>query len=187
MKNPTFRALLLAAPILSASSLAVSPALAAGEEALPGPDTQFLAKATISGLDEVELSRIAAQKASNPEVKQFAERMVKDHTAVNDKLKQEAARHKLNPNGNYGTPPLEPDKKAATFKQDLEGLSDGKFDQTYIDHTVQDHVKAVALFQEEATNGKDTGMRNLADTTLPTLKDHLQRAQQLADKLHQSG
>jgi putative membrane protein len=155
----------------------------ADEAELPGPDTQFLAKAIVSGRGEVELSQVAAQKASGPEVKQFAEHMVRDHTAVNDKLLNEAQRHKIKTTGTYGTPPLEPNEKAQLTKEQLEGLSGDKLDKAYMQRMVQDHVQAVALFQEEAKNGKDTELRNLASSTLPALHDHLKQAREVASKV----
>src|SRR5689334_21147989 len=54
-------------------------------------DRKFMEKAAQGGMAEVELGQIAAQKAQDPQVKQFAQRMVDDHSKANDKLKQVAA------------------------------------------------------------------------------------------------
>src|SRR3954465_15183313 len=82
----------------------------AAEEAKPlaGTDTQFLAKAIQDGMAEVDMGKTAEKKASNPEVKKFAERMVKDHTAAGKKLQALAKEHKIEADGTYGTPPLQP-------------------------------------------------------------------------------
>src|ERR1700712_4651376 len=102
MQKSAFALILLASVAVLPSGLiatvAAGPALA-DEAELAGQDTQFLAKAIISGRGEVELSQIAAQKALQPQVKQFAERMVKDHTAANDQLMNEAQRHKIETKG----------------------------------------------------------------------------------------
>jgi putative membrane protein len=168
------------------ATVAARPALA-DEAELPGPDTQFLAKAIVSGHGEVELSQVAAQKASQPQVKQFAERMVKDHTAVNDKLTNEAQRHKIKTTGTYGTPPLEPTKNTQTTKEQLEGLSGDKFDKAYMQRMVRDHEQAVALFQDEAKNGKDTEVRDLANSTLSALQEHLKQAREIAGRVGVQG
>lgn len=186
MQKPAFALVVLASaaslsPALVAT-IATRPALA-DEAELSGPDTQFLAKAIISGQGEVDLSQVAAQKASQPEVRQFAERMVKDHTAVNGKLMNEAQRHKIDTKGTYGTPPLEPSEKAQMTKEQLEGLSGDKLDKAYMQRMIQDHARAVALFQDEAKNGKDTQLRDLASTTLPALEDHLKQAREIGGRV----
>jgi putative membrane protein len=186
MQKSAFALILLASVAVLPSGLiatvAAGPALA-DEAELAGQDTQFLAKAIISGRGEVELSQIAAQKASQPQVKQFAERMVKDHTAANDQLMNEAQRHKIETKGTYGTPPLEPNEKAQMTKEQFAGLSGDKLDKAYMQRMIEDHVQAVALFQEEAKNGKDKQLRDLASSTLPALQDHLKQAREIGGRI----
>ena len=50
-------------------------------------DKKFVMDAAVGGMAEVELGKLAAEKATNPEVKQFGQRMVDDHTKANDELK----------------------------------------------------------------------------------------------------
>jgi putative membrane protein len=152
------------------------------EEAQPlsGPETQFLAEAIRDGMAEVELGKTAAQKASSPEVKRFAERMVKDHGAANEKLMALAKKHKIEAEGTYGTPPLETPEKEKAEKRDLSKLSGQEFDQAYASDAVEDHQKAVGLFRDAAKNGKDKEVTELAAAMLPTLEEHLKMAQALA-------
>jgi putative membrane protein len=169
----------------TAVSLALLALAATGvraEEAQPlaGPDTQFLAKAIQDGMAEVDLGKTAEKKASSPEVKRFAERMVKDHGAANQKLEALAKKHKIEAQGTYGTPPLKPDEQAKAEKADLSKLSGKEFDQAYAKEMVQDHEKAVGLFQDEAKNGKDKEVSQVAGSLLPTLEEHLKMAQGLA-------
>jgi putative membrane protein len=161
-------------------ALAGTGARAEGAEPLAGPDTQFLAEAIRDGMAEVELSKTAAQKASSPEVKRFAERMVKDHAAANEKLMALARKHKIEAEGTYGTPPLETPEKEKAEKRDLSKLSGREFDRTYASGAVEDHEKAVGLFREEAKNGKDKEVSELAASMLPTLEEHLEMARALA-------
>ena len=147
---------------------------------LAGPDTQFLAEAIRDGMAEVELGKTAAQKAASPEVKRFAERMVADHTAANEKLAAMAEKHKIEPEGTYGTPPLRPAEEGQAKQQDLSTLSGEAFDRAYMAAMVEDHEKAVGAFKQQAEKGQDAELRSLAEATLPTLEDHLRMAQSLA-------
>src|SRR3954453_10736618 len=128
----------------------------------------------------VDLGKTAEKKASSPEVKRFAERMVKDHGAANKKLEALAKKHKIEANGTYGTPPLKPDEQAQGEKADLSKMSGKEFDQAYAKEMVQDHEKAVSLFRDEAKNGKDKEVSRLAGSVLPMLEEHLKMAQALA-------
>src|SRR5439155_323516 len=82
--------------------------------------------------------------------------------AANKKLEALAKKHKIESNGTYGTPPLKPDEQAQGEKADLSKLSGKEFDQAYAKEMVQDHEKAVSLFQDEAKNGKDKDVSRLA-------------------------
>ena len=61
-------------------------------------------------------------------------------------------------------------------KEQFEKLSGAKFDKAFIQRMILDHENAVTLFQEEAKNGKDTAIRDLASSALPTLQEHLKQA-----------
>jgi putative membrane protein len=77
---------------LVALSFAFAP-VSRGDDAKPFTDAGFVMDAGSGGMLEVELGEVAAAKAKNADVKAFAERMVKDHTAANEKLKATAAGH----------------------------------------------------------------------------------------------
>ena len=138
---------------------------------LSSADQQFVTKAAQGGMAEVELGQLAAQKAQNPQVKQFGQKMVDDHTKANDQLKQVASQEGV-------TLPTGLDAKDQALKDRLSKLSGDQFDRVYMQHMVQDHKKDIADFQKEANNGKDQQVKQFAQQTLPTLKEHLQMAQQ---------
>jgi putative membrane protein len=162
-------------------------AQATGATALGGPDTTFLPEAIRSGLAEVELGKLGAQKASNAQVKQFAERMVVDHSAANDKLAALAAKHKIEPEGTKGTPPLEPDEQAAAKMREISGLSGAAFDQAFMRQMTEDHEKAIELFDREAKEGEDAEVRGLAAEALPKLREHLAMARRIGPQVGVSG
>jgi putative membrane protein len=144
---------------------------------LSAADRKFITSAAQGGLLEVELGKIAAQKASDADVKTFGQRMVDDHSKANDQLKQLASQK-----GVTLSDKLSPSKQKEVDKYNK--LSGAAFDRSYISHMVTDHKQDVAEFQKESKNGKDADVKSWASTTLPTLQDHLKMAQETSSKLH---
>jgi len=137
---------------------------------LSGPDADFVNKAAQGGLAEVQLGQMVAGKAQNQAVKDFAQRMVDDHSKANDQLKQLASQKGI-------TLPTDIDSSDKQFQDQLSAASGAKFDKMYMDHMVQDHKKDVSEFQSEANKAADPDVKSFAQQTLPTLQDHLQQAQ----------
>lgn len=122
---------------------------------------------------EVELGRLATEKAQSDDVKKFGQRMVDDHTKANDQLKQIAAQKNVTLPSDVGS------KNRAEIDR-LSKLSGADFDRAYMRMMVRDHRKDVSEFQKEANSGKDSDIKNFASSTLPTLQDHLKEAQSIA-------
>jgi putative membrane protein len=139
-------------------------------------DQTFAMKAAQGGLAEVQLGQLAAQKASNPDVKAFGQKMVDDHQKANDQLKQAAAQENI-------ALPTEPAAKDKAEAARLEKLSGDAFDKAYMSHMVADHKKDVAEFQKEAKSGQDPQIKSFAQQTVPTLQEHLKLAQQTQAKV----
>jgi putative membrane protein len=125
--------------------------------------------AAAAGMAEVQAGQLAAQKAQSPQVKQFAQRMVEDHTAANGELMKLASARNL-------TPPAEPDRKHRAAIDKLGKQSGADFDRAYMKMQVADHEKTVALFEKQAKNGKGDELRQWASAKLPALREHLQMA-----------
>jgi len=107
-------------------------------------DQEFLAKAIQSGEAEVAISNLALEKSLNEQVRKFAERMVKDHTAANQRLMSLEEASGL-------TLPKEMEQKHEAMLEQLSQLSGEEFDRQYMKGQVQDHQAAVKLFTSEAT------------------------------------
>jgi putative membrane protein len=138
---------------------------------------QFVKKAGASGLAEVELGKLGSQKATNPEVKAFAEHMVTDHSAANEELAAAAKSKGLEV-------PMAPESKHKAALEKLQEKSADDFDEEFMEQMVKDHKEAVALFEAVSKNDKvDPDMRALAARTLPKLQEHLKEAQALERKL----
>jgi putative membrane protein len=138
------------------------------------PDT-FIQKAAEGGMAEVELGNLAAQKASSPAVKKFGQRMVTDHTRINDQLKPIASKQGV-------TLPSTLDAKDQELKDRLDKLSGHDFDRTYMEAMVKDHYADVSEFRKEAHHGHNPDVKSFAASALPTLQAHLQLAE---DTLHE--
>jgi putative membrane protein len=134
-------------------------------------DIEFILDAAKGGMAEVELGKLAADRAQNDEVKKFAQRMVDDHSKANDQLKQiaESKGIKL---------PTDTEAKQKALMQRLEKLQGAAFDRAYMNAMVNDHVKDVNEFKREANSGRDSQVKSFASSTLPTLEEHLQQAKQ---------
>jgi len=134
-------------------------------------DHSFVTKAAQGGLAEVELGNLAESKASSPAVKQFAQRMVSDHTKANDQLKSIASKDNIQL-------PTTMDAKDRAEKDRLDKLTGADFDRAYMRYMVSDHRNDVSEFQHEADNGKNPDVKEWAGKTLPVLQEHLTLAQQ---------
>lgn len=146
---------------------------------LSASDKAFVRNAAQGGMDEVELGNLALQKATNPDVKSFAQRMVHDHSQINKELNQVAERE-----GISVSKKLSP--KNATVKARLEQLNGEAFDKAYMQDQVQDHKKDIAAFQHESQDGENSSVKQFAAQTLPTLQSHLQEAESMAPKVNAS-
>lgn len=148
-----------------------TPGRGASDAKLSHRDHEFIEDAAKGGLAEVQLGQLAAQKAENPDVKKFGQRMVDDHSKANDQLKQIASSKGMNL-------PADLDRSAKREHDKLSKLSGAAFDREYMKHMVSDHKKDVKDFEKEAKSGSDADVKTFASSTLPTLQEHLQMAQQ---------
>lgn len=135
-------------------------------------DKKFAKEAAIGGLTEVELGKLAVQKASSDAVKQFGQKMIDDHTKANDQLKQIASKEGLDL-------PQALDSKHQARVDKLGKLSGPAFDKAFVKDAVKDHEKDVNEFKNEAQNGSDPNIKQFATNTLPTLEQHLAAAKDL--------
>ncbi|HLL12961.1 MAG TPA: DUF4142 domain-containing protein [Rubrivivax sp.] len=154
-------------------------ASAARTDALSRADRKFVEEAAQAGMAEVEHGNLAAQRATNPQVKQYAQRMVQDHTKSNDELKTIASARGI-------TPPTAMDRKHHRAMEKLGKANGAEFDREYMKHMVDDHKKTVSLFEKQAKSGKDGDLKSFAVKTLPILQEHLALAQSTHDALKSS-
>jgi putative membrane protein len=137
------------------------------------PDGTFFKKAAEGGIAEVDAGNLAQQKGNNQPVKDFGAMMVKDHSAINDKLQALAGAK------NISLPSSASTGEMAT-KAKLDVLSGDSFDSAYIKSQIKGHRMAIALFKKEIDAGQDPDAKAFAGATLPTLRMHLRTIKTIA-------
>ncbi|MGE5093720.1 MAG: DUF4142 domain-containing protein [Betaproteobacteria bacterium] len=169
--------LLLAAGASGQTSATDTPTVkAAGEPAgsLSSTDKRFIEKVMRDGMAEVRMGQLAKDRGLRVEVKEFANRMVEDHTAANDALRSLAAAKGV-------ALPSEIDRKDERAMDKLGKALGPDFDRAYMRDMVRDHRKDLAAFRQEAKHGKDADVRNFAASKVATLEEHLRAARVTRD------
>jgi putative membrane protein len=166
---------LLLAPLAGAAAIAFSfPALSADAA------QDFVDKAAVGGMFEVESSNLAGSTATDNTVKDFATTMVTDHTAANTKLKTVAGEQKL-------TVPTALDPKHQAMLDKLNGAKGEAFDQAYVQAQRDAHDEAGSLFEDYSQNGANASLKAFATETLPTLKMHQEKIETIAGNMGTGG
>jgi putative membrane protein len=135
----------------------------------------FMEKAAVGGIMEVEAGKVAQSQASSASVKEFAALMIKDHTAANEELKGIAAKKSV----------TLPTSLPADKQQHLDAMkkmSGADFDKHYIGMMVEDHGKTVSLFQAGSKNS-DAEASAFATKTLPIIEGHFTKAKEIQSTL----
>jgi putative membrane protein len=169
-----------AAPALAQTAARPAHPEGTSKTAKMASDEHFVMEVAQDGMAEVELGKLAADKASSADVKKFAQRMVDDHSKANDELKTLAQNKKI-------TLPTSVDATHKATLDRLSTLSGEAFDRAYMQEMVKAHRKAVEAFRMEAKSGKDPDIKAWASKTLPTLEEHLKMAQDANKAVGTSG
>lgn len=156
-----------------------SAASSSSSKKLSWGDRHFVRKAADDGQEEVAIAQLAAEKATNPDVKQFAQQMVQEHTQVNQQLMSLANSKDLKIDQEDST-------KERAYRR-LNKTSGNDFDREFIDRMVDDHEKDIKLFEKAAKDAKDPEVRQFASSTLDQLRQHLQHVQQLQQSVIPTG
>lgn len=135
----------------------------------------FTEKAAMGGMMEVEAGKIAVEKATDADVKAFGQRMIDDHSKINQELEGIALAKDM----------ILPTMLSDSQQKELEDLlKTGKdFDKNYVSMMVNDHIADIKEFQEAADNLSNPELKNFATNTLPTLNKHLTAIQEIQNKL----
>jgi len=140
----------------------------------PG-DRLFVEDALKGGMAEVQLGQLALQKSNNADTKQFAQKMVDDHTKLGDQMKGVAQQIGVKvPDG--------PSKKDKATIAKLQALNGDDFDKAYVKDMIKDHKTDLTDFKTEAANGSNPAVKDAASQGSQVISQHLQMIQQIAQK-----
>lgn len=167
------KALLLAGLLLFAP---LTPALAQNA----GPtDPQIAHIAYTAGQLDIDAAQQALDKSTDPQVRAFAETMLRDHGAVNEQALALVTRLKVTPEANPTSASLS-DAAAAT-RQRLAGLSGEAFDKAYVDNEVAYHRTVNEALRETLIPDADNAeLKALLQTGLELFQQHQAHAEHLA-------
>jgi putative membrane protein len=143
--------------------------IAAGSSAYAkGDSTQdFVKKAASANQFEIAVSKLALEKAQNDNVREFAKRMIDEHSKANEDLENAVQSAKTDVEV-----PEELDTKHQKMLDKLESASNESFDTQYISLQKTAHKETVDLFSNYSKQGKDPALKEFAAQTLPALKEH---------------
>jgi putative membrane protein len=139
-------------------------------------DANFIREAAQGGLMEVRMGQSAKDHASNGDVKNYGEMLVKDHSKANDKLSQMAGEKGVNL-----AKDVEP--KHTDMIKDFEAKNGADFDRAFIEYAIKDHRKDISKFERASRDLNDSELKAFATETLPTLRNHLAEAERIAKSM----
>lgn len=143
-------------------------------EIMPSQETdkRFVREALQSNLAEIEMGKLALGRSSNTNVRQFAERMIRDHTRMNQQMEPIARR--------LNVPiPAKPGKSARKQQKKLSGTSEPAFDRAYAAEMVRSHKSDLAEYERESAATQDPALRDAAAQGLQLIREHLRMAENL--------
>jgi putative membrane protein len=132
---------------------------------------------------DIAAGKLAAEKASNPKVKEFAELMVRDHTSVNNQAAQLGKKLNITPEESPTSRSLKAEGDKTLAK--LRGLSGAAFDKAYIDNEVIYHQVVIKAMEDTLIpNAKNPELKTLLESSQPIFVSHLNHAKEVQTSLH---
>ena len=135
-------------------------------------DTTFINTVSQAGVEEIKAGQLASTQSRSARVRSYANQMVTDHTADDQKLIALAQSKGV-------TPTTTPDTAHDQMYTQLQGEHGRTFDKDYLAGQVADHQAVIAALQTEIQQGTDPDVKNFASATLPQIQHHLEMAQAL--------
>jgi putative membrane protein len=174
MKTPVLTSLIAAVTLVALPATvvyAVDPAPATVNDA--AADGRFMENATQGNLAEIKFSELAKDRTKRAEVKDLATKLSDDHTGMQKNLKSLADGMNIKL-----TDKITAEQQAAFDL--LKQANDADFDRMFLDTAIASHKKSLALYEAFSKATKHAGLKAYADTHLPHIRMHLEKAEELA-------
>lgn len=147
----------------------------AAAEELTAADREFMQKAAKSNEREVELARMAQDRAQNVKVRDYAEQLEGDHSGALDDLRELARERSV-------TLETAPPAEKASMTDRLNAAGTRQFDRAYLELMVENHQKGIGEFERMQSTAKGE-LKEFIDEKLPVMREHLQKAEELLKDL----
>ncbi|WP_232224109.1 DUF4142 domain-containing protein [Mastigocladopsis repens] len=157
-----------------------SPRTTSPNRSLTAVDREFMTKAAQSDQTEIQTSQLALKRSKNQSVRDYAQRMIQEHTNSSQQLTQIAQNKGV-------TLPKDVGKENKGLLTKLTKLNGTNFDRAYMQGQVQAHNKTLANYQNYLKQGQDPELTAFAGKIAPIVADHLQMAQNMAGSTGTSG
>lgn len=139
-------------------------------------DKEFMEKASQGNVAEVEMGKLALKKSTNPDVRAFAQRMIKDHQMLGKKMAPLMAQAGVKPSISLNT-------EHQHLYNKLSGLSGADFDKEYAKAMSEDHHEDLKEFQDEAGSTQVPALKTAVSSGEKIIAEHTQMADDMAHKL----
>lgn len=154
--------------------------MSGGAGKVSAEDKSFMKEAMAGDMAEIQLAQLAQQKASSDQVKQFAQRMITDHTKLDAQMKPLAQQFGVEA-------PTDLDAKHKALQTKLQALSGSQFDQEYIKAMVADHSEDDQAFIREETTASSPDLKSAVTQAEPTIAEHLRMAEDIQKSMKGKG
>jgi putative membrane protein len=135
-------------------------------------DVEFLVEAMRTGLAEVQLGELAAERSDNPRVRDYGTKLKTDHTAQVAEIERMLQPLRV-------TIPAEPSAEAQSHHAALARLSGEQFDAAFVQMMVASHTEAIEKYGAQTHANPDRTLSDFASRSLPILREHLAMAESL--------
>jgi putative membrane protein len=147
---------------------------------LTAADTRFVEAQLEGNLAEIDMAKLAIQRSQDQNIRNFAQKMITDHTAANGTLMPIAQGQEI------GMPTaVSPQHQAIMDK--LSQMSGVAFDTAYINMMIQAHGETLAAMNNQLTNGQSQVLNVWVQNTRPVVMQHEQIAEQIKAELPRAG
>ena len=150
-----------------------APVVAAAPPPLGASDAAFINTAGTSDLGVLQEAQLAQKTSHNPKVVAFANKLMTDHTQLQDQLTKVATAKNV-------TLPTAPSDLATQQISTLQSLKGRRFDHEFIADQLSDHQQLLQAYQAEAQSGTDPDVKTFASSGVPVIQSHLDTANALS-------
>jgi len=170
--------------LASIAAAAISTANAEDKAPASAPtDAQIAKIVVVADTVDVDYGKLAVEKTSNQEVREFAKTMVRDHSAVNDKAIALAKKLGVTPEASDTSKSVKSNGKKELAK--LKTLTGAEFDKAYVDNEVSYHEAVVGLLDKTLIpNTRNAELKSLLESGRPIFAAHLEHAKMLQASLN---